>query len=200
MLSFSWGKKWGLNGYMKLAKDWNNLCQISSYAQYPIVWASSLTPTGKHLAGDCFFRWVPSLQWPAFAECVKLLSPSRSTLSCEFWEVSNIWKYSFVTVALTNVYDSCSNFIFTFNACANKILDKNLKYVELLYLFMQCLFCDETCNSSWSWDWVLFCCLEERVVTSSVMHGILHCCGLLSGFCLPTRNPALKDSDNFWMW
>ncbi|XP_028749522.1 cathepsin Q-like [Peromyscus leucopus] len=37
LIKNSWGKKWGLKGYMKLAKDWNNLCQISSYAQYPIV-------------------------------------------------------------------------------------------------------------------------------------------------------------------
>ncbi|KAL1784803.1 cathepsin Q-like [Sigmodon hispidus] len=33
----SWGKGWGLRGYMKIAKDWNNHCGISSYAQYPIV-------------------------------------------------------------------------------------------------------------------------------------------------------------------
>ncbi|OBS81950.1 hypothetical protein A6R68_24060, partial [Neotoma lepida] len=36
MIKNSWGKKWGLRGYMKLAKDWNNHCAIASYAQYPI--------------------------------------------------------------------------------------------------------------------------------------------------------------------
>ncbi|XP_031214494.1 cathepsin Q-like [Mastomys coucha] len=33
----SWGKQWGLGGYMKIAKDRNNHCGIASFAQYPIV-------------------------------------------------------------------------------------------------------------------------------------------------------------------
>ncbi|XP_005078487.1 cathepsin R-like [Mesocricetus auratus] len=33
----SYGKQWGLRGYMKMTKDQNNHCAIASYAHYPIV-------------------------------------------------------------------------------------------------------------------------------------------------------------------
>ncbi|XP_048416032.1 procathepsin L-like [Stegostoma tigrinum] len=33
----SWGKHWGINGYMLLAKDMNNQCGIAKYAVYPLV-------------------------------------------------------------------------------------------------------------------------------------------------------------------
>ncbi|KAL1765066.1 cathepsin R, partial [Sigmodon hispidus] len=33
----SWGKNWGRNGYMRMAKDRNNNCGIASYAHYPTV-------------------------------------------------------------------------------------------------------------------------------------------------------------------
>ncbi|XP_078411790.1 procathepsin L-like isoform X1 [Cetorhinus maximus] len=33
----SWGKKWGMNGYMLLAKDTNNQCGIATNAVYPLV-------------------------------------------------------------------------------------------------------------------------------------------------------------------
>ncbi|XP_041515908.1 testin-2-like [Microtus oregoni] len=33
----SWGEEWGMKGYMKMAKDWNNNCGIATYATYPIV-------------------------------------------------------------------------------------------------------------------------------------------------------------------
>ncbi|XP_008831323.1 cathepsin M-like [Nannospalax galili] len=33
----SWGRRWGIKGYMKLARDQNNHCAISSAASYPIV-------------------------------------------------------------------------------------------------------------------------------------------------------------------
>ncbi|XP_036044675.1 LOW QUALITY PROTEIN: testin-2-like [Onychomys torridus] len=33
----SWGEEWGMKGYIKMAKDWNNNCGIASYATYPIV-------------------------------------------------------------------------------------------------------------------------------------------------------------------
>ncbi|XP_006981780.1 cathepsin R-like [Peromyscus maniculatus bairdii] len=33
----SWGDEWGIQGYMKIAKDQNNHCAIASYADYPIV-------------------------------------------------------------------------------------------------------------------------------------------------------------------
>ncbi|XP_051050488.1 cathepsin Q [Phodopus roborovskii] len=37
LIKNSWGKKWGMRGYMKIAKDQNNHCGIASFAQYPIV-------------------------------------------------------------------------------------------------------------------------------------------------------------------
>ncbi|XP_036044697.1 cathepsin R-like isoform X2 [Onychomys torridus] len=33
----SWGDEWGIQGYIKIAKDQNNHCAIASYADYPIV-------------------------------------------------------------------------------------------------------------------------------------------------------------------
>ncbi|KAL6094176.1 hypothetical protein STEG23_008268 [Scotinomys teguina] len=33
----SWGDEWGIQGYMKIAKDQNNHCGIASFADYPIV-------------------------------------------------------------------------------------------------------------------------------------------------------------------
>ncbi|XP_060702242.1 procathepsin L-like [Hemiscyllium ocellatum] len=33
----SWGKGWGDEGYIKMAKDFRNMCAIASYAVYPIV-------------------------------------------------------------------------------------------------------------------------------------------------------------------
>ncbi|XP_049999354.1 testin-2-like isoform X1 [Alexandromys fortis] len=33
----SWGEEWGMKGYVKMAKDWNNNCGIATYATYPIV-------------------------------------------------------------------------------------------------------------------------------------------------------------------
>ncbi|GAB1298281.1 Cathepsin L-like 3 [Apodemus speciosus] len=33
----SWGQHWGMNGYIKMAKDRNNNCGIATYASYPIV-------------------------------------------------------------------------------------------------------------------------------------------------------------------
>ncbi|KAK7812034.1 hypothetical protein U0070_018594 [Myodes glareolus] len=33
----SWGESWGMNGYMKIAKDRNNHCGIVSFAQFPDV-------------------------------------------------------------------------------------------------------------------------------------------------------------------
>ncbi|XP_021071348.1 LOW QUALITY PROTEIN: cathepsin Q-like [Mus pahari] len=37
LIKNSWGRKWGLGGYMKIAKDRNNHCAIASLAQYPTV-------------------------------------------------------------------------------------------------------------------------------------------------------------------
>nr|XP_048303512.1 cathepsin Q-like isoform X1 [Myodes glareolus] len=37
LIKNSWGKYWGMNGYMKIAKDRNNHCGIASYANYPLV-------------------------------------------------------------------------------------------------------------------------------------------------------------------
>ena len=33
----SWGTGWGLNGYMLLARNKNNQCNVASWGQYPIV-------------------------------------------------------------------------------------------------------------------------------------------------------------------
>lgn len=33
----SWGEDWGMKGYMKIAKDWNNHCGIATHSTYPIV-------------------------------------------------------------------------------------------------------------------------------------------------------------------
>lgn len=54
----SWGENWGINGYMKIAKDRNNHCSIASHASFPnIFW----TPGGRKggLGRD-------SIQWSAF--------------------------------------------------------------------------------------------------------------------------------------
>ncbi|XP_017402645.1 cathepsin L2 [Cebus imitator] len=37
LIKNSWGPEWGLNGYIKIAKDKNNHCGIATSASYPIV-------------------------------------------------------------------------------------------------------------------------------------------------------------------
>ncbi|XP_052583936.1 cathepsin J-like isoform X2 [Peromyscus californicus insignis] len=37
MIKNSWGEDWGIDGYMKIAKDRNNHCAIASYAAYPDI-------------------------------------------------------------------------------------------------------------------------------------------------------------------
>ena len=35
--SFSWGTDWGMDGYIKMAKDRDNHCGIASLASFPTV-------------------------------------------------------------------------------------------------------------------------------------------------------------------
>ncbi|XP_028749500.1 cathepsin J-like isoform X1 [Peromyscus leucopus] len=37
LIKNSWGDEWGIEGYMKIAKDRNNHCAIASYAAYPDI-------------------------------------------------------------------------------------------------------------------------------------------------------------------
>ncbi|XP_021071402.1 cathepsin J isoform X1 [Mus pahari] len=37
LIKNSWGEEWGMNGYMKIAKDRNNHCGIASLASYPNI-------------------------------------------------------------------------------------------------------------------------------------------------------------------
>nr|XP_020014814.1 cathepsin L1-like isoform X2 [Castor canadensis] len=36
LIKNSWGEEWGIDGYMKLARDRNNHCGVASYASYPV--------------------------------------------------------------------------------------------------------------------------------------------------------------------
>ena len=33
----SWGPGWGDQGYIKMARNYNNMCNIASWASYPVV-------------------------------------------------------------------------------------------------------------------------------------------------------------------
>ncbi|XP_021071408.1 cathepsin R-like isoform X1 [Mus pahari] len=37
LIKNSWGRRWGIRGYMKIVKDQNNHCGIATYAHYPLV-------------------------------------------------------------------------------------------------------------------------------------------------------------------
>ncbi|CAL1298998.1 unnamed protein product [Larinioides sclopetarius] len=37
LLKNSWGESWGMNGYMKMARNKNNMCGVASKASYPLV-------------------------------------------------------------------------------------------------------------------------------------------------------------------
>jgi len=38
LIKNSWGTGWGINGYMYLARNANNMCGVASYAMWPSVW------------------------------------------------------------------------------------------------------------------------------------------------------------------
>ena len=33
----SWSEKWGESGYIRMARNQNNMCMIASYAYYPLI-------------------------------------------------------------------------------------------------------------------------------------------------------------------
>jgi len=37
LIKNSWGSGWGINGYMKLARNRQNMCGVASFAVYPVV-------------------------------------------------------------------------------------------------------------------------------------------------------------------
>lgn len=82
--SSSWGRDWGMNGYIKMAKDRNNNCGIASDASYPVVWAAGQqgVDRGWHGPRKSFpFVAQPQLcgQWR--------LSHWSSVLWCELWDI-----------------------------------------------------------------------------------------------------------------
>ena len=52
MCLFSWGTDWGIDGYMMLARNENNMCGIATDATFPVVsWSSS--PRNVDLESEC---------------------------------------------------------------------------------------------------------------------------------------------------